>query len=148
MVSIIHAAYRDTLFMFRDFLSKIPDEKWYAGSDDYLIPVRVSYHIFMSLEWLTTRLPREEHLKVRRYGLNWLGPVEVMPSREIMLHDIEWVHELLDGWFAELAECDPSGAESKKRLEKAIYYLRHIQHHIGELSIMSHLYQFDCPEWK
>lgn len=148
MLSIIQEGYRDTLFMCEDFLRKVPDENWYTGSDDYLIPVRISYHIFMSFEWLTTRLPFEEHLKARRYGMNWEGPVKDMPSREAMLRDIEWVRGLLDGWFAELAECDPNGKESKERLENAVYYLRHIQHHIGELSILSRLYQFDCPEWK
>jgi hypothetical protein len=148
MLPTVQKAYDDVLFMLEDFLRKVPDDKWYTGCDEYLIPVRITYHMLASFEWLTTKLPFEEHLKARRFGMNWQGPVEGMPSREEVLAAIPWLRELVAGWIADWAKYEPGSEEYRVHLEDALYWMRHIQHHMGELSVLSRLLQFDAPEWR
>lgn len=66
-------------------------DSWRQGRSDYLIPVRIAYHTIVGLEWFVTELPPDEHKKTRRYTLNWMGPVDDMPSWEEMRQDIAWI---------------------------------------------------------
>ena len=53
MINEIKIAFNHTLQMFEDGIRNIPDEYWRQGSSDFLIPVRIAYHImivFLSIE--------------------------------------------------------------------------------------------------
>ncbi len=142
MFTEIGKAYQDALEMLEDGLRKTPDECWRTGADDYLIPARIAYHILKGLEWLTNDLPREEFLASRRFRLDWLGPVEPMPDRAVLLEELQWVRSRVLDWL--LAK-DPADSLV---VEKALYHLRHVQQHIGEYGIIARLGKFSEPEWK
>ncbi len=138
-------AYEDALWMLEDGVRKMPVERWRSGYDDYLIPIRIAYHIIKGLEWLTNDLPREEFLKTRRYNLDWLGLVDSMPDQPALLEDLHWIRTRVMNW---LSQGDAQNPEGQARVEKALYHLRHVQHHVGEYGVIARLVQFTEPEWK
>jgi hypothetical protein len=147
MVDEIAVAFDETLRMFEDGVQKIPDDRWRQGSGDFLIPVRISYHIIVGLEWFVTALPEDEHRNKRRYNLNWKGTVDGMPDRHLMLEDLAWMHKRIVEWFADWKRELVEGADSTFRLKKALYFLRHTQHHIGEFCATARLLDLERPAW-
>jgi len=129
MIEELESAYESTLHMLTDGIEKMPDDVWRKGADQYLIPVRIAYHTIIGLEWLATELPPEEHKHTRRYDLNWMGSVDEMPSREEMLQDIQWIRGRIDRWFEKWAQAEAGSQGGEERLGKALYFLRHSQHH-------------------
>ncbi len=148
MIPALRQSYNDTLWMLEDGIQKVSDEAWRAGPDDYLIPARIAYHIFKGLEWLTNTLPRDEFLAARRYSLDWLGPVAPMPSREELLADLPSLQAKIMAWLDEAEKQDLFSPEGQGQVSKALYFLRHTQHHIGEYSIVARLLHCESPEWK
>jgi hypothetical protein len=125
--------------MLRRAISLLPDGQWKTGDDDYLIPVRLVYHILKAAEGYVSELPREELKKQRRYGLNWLGETAPLPSKGKLLEDIEWIQDKTAGWLAMQGDAGLLESEElyphtgQRRLDKSLYLLRHTQFHIGEL---------------
>ncbi len=148
MLAELSKAFDDAIWMFADGIRKIDDPHWKQGPDDYLIPARIAYHLLKSFEWLINVLPREEFLAFRKYKLDWLGPVEPMPGREEMLGDLDLLRQQVKIWLEEAGHLDPAGPEAGEKVAKALYFLRHVQHHIGEYSIIAHLLHCETPEWK
>jgi hypothetical protein len=140
MIDEARIAFNHTLRMFEDGIRKVPDEYWRQGISDFLIPVRIAYHIMIGLEWFVTPLSEDEHRKTRRYNLNWEGAVVDMPDRRLMLDDLAWMKERIAEWFAE-------GEPRMSRFGKALYFMRHTQHHIGEFSAIARLLDLDGPSW-
>lgn len=145
MVSELCRAYEDVLWMLEDGIRKTPDERWRSGVDEYLVPARIAYHIVKSLEFLTNELPGVEFLRTRRFKLDWLGAVDAMPDRAALLLDLDWVRERIMTW---LPKADIETPESAQRVQKALYYLRHSQHHVGEYGIIARLAGFSEPQWR
>ncbi len=135
-------AYQDALDMLADGVRKTPIAHWRCGYDDYLAPARIAYHILKGLEWLTNELPRDEFFRTRRFSLDWLGPMEAMPEPDALLEDLEWVRIRVSDW---LETPRPAGVPP---LDKALYHLRHVQHHVGEYGVIARLMGFHEPEWK
>ncbi len=148
MLNEIRTAYDDSLWMLEDGIRRLPDEKWRQGPDDYLIPARIAYHIFKGLEWLINELPPEEFKRTRRYALNWLDSVAPMPSQADLLADLPWLRGQITIWLDQAEKLDPCSAEGRAKAGKALYFLRHTQHHVGEFSIICRLVGCDSPEWK
>ncbi len=147
MIDQTRIAFDHTLQMFEDGIQKIPDECWRQGCSDFLIPVRIAYHIMIGLEWFVTVLPEEEHRKTRRYNLNWEGPVQEMPDRQLLLDDLAWIKGRIAQWFADWDQEVAEGKDHTFRLGKALYFMRHTQHHIGEFSAIARLLDLEGPAW-
>lgn len=149
MIGETELAFLASLQMLTEGIEKIPDHLWrQEHSDDYLIPVRITYHIFLGLEWFVSTVPPEEHRKTRRYNLDWTGPVDAMPDRQEMLADLEWMTGRIHEWFAAWMQEAAEGVDSSPRMEKALYFLRHTQHHLGEFCAVARLLQQERPAWK
>jgi len=148
MNAVFCNAYTDAFWMLEDGIRKMSDDGWRTGPDDYLVPARIAYHLLKSFEWLTNELPREEFLATRKYKLDWLGPVEPMPSREEMLAQLPGLQSKVMDWLVEAGQLAASDPLAQQKTEKALYFLRHTQHHIGEFSIIARLIYCESPEWK
>lgn len=147
MINETRVAFKHTLQMLEDGIRKVPDEYWRQGINDFLIPVRIAYHIMIGLEWFVTSLSEDEHRKTRRYNLNWEGPVENMPDRQIMLDDLAWMNNRIMYWFFDWERELAEGEDCTFRLGKAIYFIRHTQYHVGEFSVIARLLELEGPSW-
>jgi len=142
MVTEVERALLTSLQMFRDGIEKIPDEAWRTGPDDYFVPVRLAYHILGGLEWLASRKGMKEHLQSCRYSLDgWKGPVEHLPGRQQTLDELDWVTARVKEWLAEEAVAE------RADMEKALYFLRHTEHHLGEFAATARLLHCERPAW-
>jgi hypothetical protein len=75
---------------------------------------------------------------------DWKGPLDSLPGRQDTLEELDWVTARVREWFAdEVAD----GMEDRADIEKALYFLRHTQHHIGEFSTTARLLHLDGPSW-
>jgi hypothetical protein len=101
----------------------------------------------VGLEWFSSTLPEDEHRRTRRYNLDWKGPLDVMPDRQPLLDDLAWVKERIYQWFADWRQEAAEGADGAFRLKKALYFLRHTQHHLGELCATARILDIERPSW-
>lgn len=148
MIAQLQQSYLDAIEMLEDGIRKIPDDYWCQGSDDYLVPARIAYHIVVGLEWLVTALPPQEHLKQRRYHLGWLAPLDEYPDRPAMLAELTLMTDRVKEWFENWEQEAANGTAHPLNLKKALYFLRHTQHHLGELSAAARLFGLPRPSWK
>jgi len=146
MINETKIAFDRTLRMFEDGIQKIPDAHWRRGVGDFLIPVRIAYHIMIGLEWFVTALPEEEHRRMRRYNLDWEGPVDDMPDRQVLLDDLAWMKGRIARWFADW-ERESEGEARTFRQGQALYFVRHTQHHVGEFAAVARLLDLEGPAW-
>jgi hypothetical protein len=147
MIDEIKSAFTETLQMFEDGIRKMPDNSWRRGTGDFLIPARIAYHIMIGLEWFVTSLPEDEHRRTRRYNLNWKGPVKDMPDRQVMLNDLAWMKGRIFDWFSNWERESSDSKDRPSTIGKALYFLRHTQHHIGEYSATARLLDVERPTW-
>jgi hypothetical protein len=125
----------------QEIVEKTPDEQWCSGSDDYLLPARLAYHILFTVDLYTTHLSYEEYKTIRVHRLNWeTARPDELPSRAELLSHIEalesrvkdWIEGLSDeGLLKEQVDYQWTG---KTALGRSLYVLRHSQNHIGELN--------------
>ncbi|MHB0935806.1 MAG: hypothetical protein ACYDCO_01290 [Armatimonadota bacterium] len=148
MIDIIEQTFLESLRMLEDGIRKIPDSHWRQGNGEFLIPARIAYHTMIGLEWFFSNLPEAEHKRTRRYNLNWKGPVEDFPDRGAMLEDLAWMTGRVREWFVEWTREAAAGADRPFRLKKALYFLRHTQHHVGEFCAAARLLGDERPAWE
>jgi hypothetical protein len=64
-----------------------------------------------------------------------------------MLDDLAWMKGRIAEWFAGWERESAEGEDHMFRLGKALYFMRHTQHHIGKLSAIVRLLELDGPSW-
>jgi hypothetical protein len=138
----IASEYAKELKALRQAVRAIPSEHWKEGLDDYLIPARLYYHIILCLEWLPNEKDAEEHKRTRRFNLNWLGSVGAMPDQDTALKDIDWMETHIRNWLA------TTTLPKDEVIARAVYFLRHTRHHLGELSATMRLLGVARPAWE
>jgi hypothetical protein len=65
-----------------------------------------------------------------------------------MLKDVAWIAGQVDTYFDGWAALADDEAKNQDNLGRAIYFLRHTQHHIGEFGAAARLLGQDRPAWK
>ncbi len=133
--------FKRTWRTLREIVEKTPEAEWKAGSDNYLIPARLTYHILFTADLYATPMSYEEYKPHRTYKLNWeTAKPEELPSREMMMVYIGNTEKKVNGWIQELGsegllkEQDDYDWTGKTPLGRALYILRHNQNHIGEIN--------------
>ena len=117
--------FRGAFAGLRDIISKLPDDEWYVGASRDQVPARRAHHAIM---WAGRycRPPQGDHPRARGGR-----PETAYRGREDMLAYLEdtasQVATALEGTTEEQF-ADPG------LLGHWIYNLRHLQHHVGQLS--------------
>ena len=121
---------------FRDAISKFSDAQWRTSDCDWLTPIRLAYHVVETAEFYSRESP-----KSAKETLNWdEGPVEQLLAQQQLLEYIDRVQPMVREW---LMCCDDKTFLSPEiefpwtgetRLDHAVYSLRHMQHHLGQIN--------------
>lgn len=148
MIDETRKAFLTSIEMLEDGIAKIADDQWRSGTEVYLVPAYIAYHIMMGLEWFVTTLPAKEHIETRRFNLDESTPVDEMPERRAALEDLAWITERVENWFSQWLREATDGKANASRMEKTLYFLRHTQHHVGEFSTAARLLGQEHPTWK
>lgn len=152
MINEVEEAFLASIHMLQDGVGKIPDNRWREGCKEYLIPARIAYHILMGIEWFVSNVPPREHIATRHFhdknAAGELAPIETLPDRQQYLEDLSWITDQACVWFSTWKQEEATGINNPFRLKKALYFLRHTQHHIGEFSAVARLMNLARPSWE
>ena len=123
----------------RDALGKMSDQQWRESDCDWLTPVRQAYHIVETAEFYAGA--KGQGYKWGSLGGNWEeSPSAELPSQAQMLAFLERVQATVRKWLVECGDAEYLLPEAGfawtggTRLSRALYSLRHAQHHLGQLN--------------
>jgi uncharacterized damage-inducible protein DinB len=121
----------------------LTDEQWRQGGSPYDGPGRATLHALQAGEFYTHG--RGEVFQWQGKGV-WEMSDDELPDQPEMLAYLERVREATRQWIARLDEqaLSASTPEAGEKLGSAIYAIRHLQHHTGELCAW--MKQFGHPQ--
>jgi hypothetical protein len=130
------------------------EEEWRSGPDYQLVPARLVHHVIETAEF-HTRPSAEEFVWGDCFGeeLETVDPV-ALANRGETLEYMKLVRRQVKSWIKKLGDeglksPDPSFiCPGTYHLDRALYLLRHIQHHVGELSAELKRRGHSRPTWK
>jgi hypothetical protein len=147
--------FRRTWDEFRDIVRKMPDEAWGTGPLDYLVPARLAYHILRFANMYASNEHYTVYNAAPQYQLQgeFEAPLADLPTREQVLANIsqteatvkQWLLGLGDGGLAQPEDKYPWTASMP--IGRAMYGLRHIMWHVGELNALLRIRGYGQGEW-
>jgi hypothetical protein len=137
----------------RNAIVKLSEGAWRQGSTDYLIPARLAYHIVFTADMYATHMSYEAYKPHRKYKKDWEGPVDQLPTREALFTFINETEVTVKTWLLDLGDEGLAAAETQypwtgaRKLDRALYLLRHNQWHIGEINAIMLERGLEAVEW-
>jgi uncharacterized damage-inducible protein DinB len=121
---------------FRDAISKLSDPQWRTSECDWLAPIRLAYHLVETAEFYSLSSPKDG-----AEPLDWdSGATDQLPSQAQLLAYIDRVQPMVREWLTTCSDEAFLSSETEfdwtggTRLDRAIYSLRHSQHHLGQIN--------------
>lgn len=121
---------------------------WVEGGQPFNGPARATLHVLQCAVFYTNG----DREPFQRFYPSWPIPTENLPSQETMLAFCDEAQQKTAAWIDAIGDAgltQPNAVEPKvMNLERIVYALRHLQHHIGEICA----YQKKCglppAEWR
>jgi uncharacterized damage-inducible protein DinB len=142
--------YMRALAMFRNGVKACPAEEWRKGDTPCQRPAGLALHLVESIEFYSALKTGEG--PSGRFDVDWEEKdASKLPSQDEILSYLDEVEEKLAGF---LAAADLTAPEELFRwagstmLSRAVYSLRHAQHHLAEMSHELHGRGHKGPEWQ
>ncbi|MEN8242759.1 MAG: DinB family protein [Chloroflexota bacterium] len=113
---------------------------WREGESSYMRPAGLVYHLLETVDYYTSGKGPDDYPWGHRFNLEWEEKdSEKFPNQEEMLVYLEEMQARVREW---LEHADPTTVEElhpwtgTTLLGKALYVLRHTQHHTAELGVV------------
>lgn len=141
--------------MLQSAFETFPDQAWCDEAEDCRAPSRIAYHILLSSERYTWQGLADEYIPKRRFSLNWeTTPLAQLPTKAEFLQHFRTMAEEILNWLR--SHGDTGLASSKPTfpwtgscmLGQALYLLRHLQHHLGELNTELRRKGLPAGDWR
>lgn len=141
--------------MLREVVNRLNDDQWHKGGDTWTdVPSRSAYHVVQCAEFYIWEGTAEEFDWERNGTRPWDSPPEQLPSRQDLLRYIDrieadtnaWLHKQRDSGLLGSNEKEPKYCASA--LERMLYALRHLQHHVAQISQESKRRGYGAAEWR
>jgi len=142
-----------TWHVLRAQIDLFPEEKWRRGIDDYLIPSRLAYHLIEAAEFFSGETP-DGFAWGARFGVDWEGArPDQLPTRTQTLGYLDEVEGRVDEWLQSMDDSvmlsgHPFPWTGDTVLQRAMYLLRHNQHHIAELNLELRRRGLPSADWR
>ena len=145
--------YQRAIGILYSEIERFNDSQWITGLDDFLVPVKIAYHIIDCLDYYFSGKVPEDYLWGYRFGGGWWElPEDRQPDKAAVsayLHEVEAriideLNSLMDEDLLRpftLDEC------ARSVLGHYIYALRHTMHHHGELAAVSVFHKNAGGDW-
>lgn len=144
--------FERALAMFRGSVRSFPAEQWYRGELDYLRPAGLAYHLVETIDFYAGELPADQFPWGGRFGVDWEDHrSEHLPSQEQLLCYLDEVVPKLKDWLLGTDLLSPERTfpwSGSSGLSRALYLLRHVQHHLAEMSLELRQRGYASPEWR
>lgn len=139
LLSQYNHAWKMFYLMVRDF----DKDSWLTTGCSYIVPARIAYHILGGVNYYIENAESVTLLSGKENSWNWeKAPVEDLPTQEDIIELMRVFKPRTDGW---IKGCDFE-AENKKfpwtganAMSVALFLLRHMEYHIGELNLLLHV---------
>lgn len=126
--------------MFRDAVARLDDAQWGRGEPSWTeVPARVAVHTLLCAAFYIA--PSRDGFDWEPGGLRYReDPIERLPGREATLAEIDRVAAETDAYLLRhgdtglLTGLAESAGRGQTRVAWMIYALRHLQHHVAQLS--------------
>lgn len=153
LVDIIYRQFNAAWQMLSDGSMKCPEESWKSPADDpFFTPARLAIHAIQTVDYYTSD---------NRDGFDWRGlgfdvltvAPDQLPQRPVARDYCHRIQEQVEDWLIRhgsdglLAEDTEFTPDFATRLDRAIYVIRHTQHHAGQLSREIQIRGFGEMEW-
>jgi hypothetical protein len=113
---------------------------WRESDSNYMRPAGLVYHMLETVDFYTSGKTVDDYPWGHRFNVDWEEKdSEKFPTQEAMLVYLEEMEARVRNW---LEQADPTTIETLHPatgttwLGKAIYILRHTQHHTAEMGIV------------
>jgi hypothetical protein len=131
--------------MLEEMIGNIPEEEWRQAGSDGLCPAHHVVHVVIGADVFVRDIPFDRwdptgFWPEARPGGPWNMAPEELWSKQVALRKLAEMRAIVERRLAELDDEALLEAESvhpwtgRNRLGKMLYELRHIQHHLGEIS--------------
>ncbi|MBN2238491.1 MAG: hypothetical protein JW712_01850 [Dehalococcoidales bacterium] len=144
--------YKCALGMFRDAINLFPADEWKRGDFDYLRPAGVACHVVEAMDFYTGSTPPDTFPWGGRFGIDWESPdSEKLPDQLQVLEYLDEIEMRLETWFGEndmLSEETLMPWTGKTLIGRVAYGIRHVQHHLAEMSLELTRRGYSSPEWR
>ncbi|MEM8781827.1 MAG: GFA family protein [Planctomycetota bacterium] len=139
--------------MFADAVRRLDDQAWRQGEPSWTeVPARTAMHILLTAEYYVAEDRESYDWEPDRWQY-WDSPVEKLPDRAATLNDIERVAKRVDAYLTwqgdaglRLGTVETKSAV-RPRVAWMIYALRHLQHHVAQLSAQCKARGFGAAPW-
>jgi hypothetical protein len=125
--------------MLRKGIGMFSPSVWRESDTNYMRPAGSVYHLLETIDYYTSGKSADDYPWGHRFNLDWEEKdSEKFPTQEEMMVYLEEMEARVRGW---LEQADPTTPEKlhpftgSTWLGKAIYILRHTQHHVAELGV-------------
>ena len=126
--------------LLRKGVGQFTPGKWREGESSYMRPAGLVYHLLETVDFYTSGKGTDDYPWGHRFNLEWEEKdSDKFPNQEEMLVYLEEMQARVREW---LEHADPTSKEAlhpwtgKTLLGKALYILRHTQHHTAELGVV------------
>lgn len=123
--------------MLREAIDNCPEDQWRVAHRESLIPARLALHVVESVDFHTGESPEAFD---RHTGANWeTSPVGDLSTRSQLVDDLDKTRAETESRLRKLGDDGLTGPDAShgyfpSALDHALYTMRHLQHHIGELN--------------
>jgi hypothetical protein len=138
------------VWMLREAVGRFDEKDWLQADTDYRRPAGLALHIVQTMDQFSSLAPGE-HAQESLADVNWQDPdVAVFPSQAELLDYLARVESRLARF---LSEADLDQAENQfpwtgsSYLSRALYSLRHSQHHLADMASELQRRGQEPPSW-
>jgi len=141
--------------MFRGAVRAFPETEWRKGEPDRLAPARLALHVIAPAVFYGEANSHDTSGRAKRLGRAWAdAPLDELPDQKETLAWLDRIEPPVRRWLCDLGDDDALAPQEEfrhtgaNRLERAVYLLRHIQHHVGEMNAECCRRGIPRPKWK
>lgn len=125
--------------MARQLIEGFAEDRWRSGDHPGLIPAHWALHALDGADFYSR--PAIEGFASEVRHIDWAGPADAIPDQGWALEYLERVSARSRQWLASMTDeawlgPTPFDWTGGTALESAVYALRHLTYHLGELSML------------
>ena len=124
-----------------DAIGTFDDIGWRTGSTDFLIPARQAYHLIEAVSFYAEANPDADKFEWGCLGCGWeTAPPSQLPSQQAILGYLEETRAKMRRWLSDQSDADflkvtgDIKSSWPTKLDRALYGLRHTQHHTAQIN--------------
>jgi hypothetical protein len=126
--------------MYKDVLRSVEESQWRQGEIDYLVPSRLMLHSIETIDFYSSRSPKEFNHGYRFNIDRKTATLEELPTREQLKEYLDEVKEKCMSWLIKTDDPEYLSPETEfpwtgsNVLGRVLYLLSHCRQHLGELN--------------